>query len=317
MIISRRNLLIATSVVAGAGAMGRPVFAADFKAAAVLPGSITDQAFNQVVYEGLEAAKSKLGIEVAFSEKVKQADQVSAMSDYARRGYNMVIGAGGEFTAAAKRVAKQHPEVLVAVINGAPTEGIATVNYNNPQFGYVLGYIGGKMTKSGKAGMVCAQEIKAFVDIASGFKKGWAKGGGSGEVTLTYTDDWDDVAKAKEATLNLINQGADVVVPYLDNGIVGVVQAAEEKGVWATGVITDLGKSSPKANLASTVLDFAAATATAIELGMKGELAREDHKFAMGSAAGYMGTINDAVPAEVKAEALAIVDQMTAGTFEM
>lgn len=317
MIISRRHLLVTAAAATGVGALRVPAFGADFKAAGVLPGSITDQAFNQVVYEGLMAAKENLGIEVVFSEKVKQADQVSAMSDYARRGYNVVIGAGGEFTAAAKRVARQFPEVLVVVLNGAPTEGVATINYNNPQFGYILGYIGGKMSKSGKAGMVCAQEIKAFVDIAAGFKKGWAAGGASGDVFLTYTDDWDDVAKAKEATLNLIGQGADVVVPYLDNGIVGVVQAAEEKGVWAAGVITDLGKSTPKTNVASTVLDFAAATATTIELAMNGKLDRVDHKFAMGSAAGYMGTINDAVPADVKAEALAIVEKMKAGTFEM
>jgi len=317
MMISRRRLLITTAAMTGAGLISHPILAAEFKAAGVLPGSITAQAFNQVVHEGLMAAKKRLGIEVAFSEKVKQADQVSAMSDYARRGYNVVIGAGGEFTAAAKRVAKQFPEVLVVVLNGAPTEGVATVNYNNPQFGYVLGYIGGKMSKTGKAGMVCAQEIKAFVDIADGFKKGWAKGGGSGEVFLTYTDDWDDVAKAKEATLNLINQGADVVVPYLDNGIVGVVQAAEEKGVWATGVITDLGKSTPKTNLASTVLDFSEATATTIELAKNGKLDRTDHRFAMGSSAGYMGTINDAVPADLKAEVTKMVDEMKAGTFKM
>ncbi len=317
MIITRRGLMIATAAATGVGLMGRPVFADEFKVAGVLPGSITDQAFNQVVHAGLMAAKERLGIEVAFSEKVKQADQVSAMSDYARRGYNVVIGAGGEFTAAAKRVARQFPEVLVVVLNGAPTEGVATVNYNNPQFGYVLGYIGGKMTKTGTAGMVCAQEIKAFVDIAAGFKKGWAKGGGSGEVFLTYTDDWDDVAKAKEAALNLINQGADVVVPYLDNGIVGVVQAAEEKKVWASGVITDLGKSTPNTNLASTVLDFSEATASTIALAKDGKLDRGDYKFAMGSSAGYMGTVNDAVPADVKAEVAKMVEEMKAGTFEM
>ena len=317
MLISRRHLLITAGATTGAGVLGRPVFAAAYKAAAVLPGSITDQAFNQVVHEGLMLAKTRFGIEVAFSEKVVQADQVSAMSDYARRGYNVVIGAGGEFTAAAERVAKQFPDVLVVVLNGAPTEGVATVNYNNPEFGYVLGYVGGKMTKTGKAGMVCAQEIKAFVDIAEGFKKGWANGGASGDVTLTYTDDWDDVAKAKEATLNIINQGADVVVPYLDNGIVGVVQAAEEKGVWACGVITDLGKSSPKSNLASTVLDFAEATASAIQLAMNGELKKGDYRFAMGSSAGYMGTINDAVPAAVKAELDHIIEQMKAGTFKL
>ena len=317
MIISRRHLLVTAATATGAGLLGLPAFAAGTKVAGVLPGSITDQAFNQVVYEGLMAAKEKFGIEVVFSEKVKQADQVSALSDYARRGYNVVIAAGGEFTAAAKRVAKKFPEVLVIVLNGAPTEGVATINYNNPQFGYVLGFVGGKMTKTGKAGMVCAQEIKPFVDISNGFKKGWAKGGGSGEVFITYTADWDDVAKAKEATFNLISQGADVVVPYLDNGIVGVVQAAEERGVWAAGVITDLGKSTPNTNLVSTVLDFAGATTTAIGLALKDKLERGDYQFAMGSPAGYMGTINDAVPADVKAEVLAIVEKMKAGTFEM
>ena len=317
MKIVRRMLLVAIAVITGVGLIGIPAYAQDFKVAGVLPGSITDQAFNQVVYEGLMAAKEKLGIEVVFSEKVKQADQVSAMSDYARRGYNVVIGAGGEFTAAAERVAKQFPDVLVVVINGAPTKGVATINYNNPQFGYVLGYIGGKMTKTGNAAMICAQEIKPFVDLAEGFKKGWAAGGGSGEVYITYTGDWDDVAKAKEAAFNLIGQGADVVVPYLDNGIVGVIQAAEEKGVWASNVIYDLGKSAPNTNLASTVLDFAGATESTIALAMKGELKVGNLMWGMGSPAGYMGSINEKVPADVKAEAMKIVEQMKAGTFQM
>ncbi|MGE0846764.1 MAG: BMP family protein, partial [Flavobacteriaceae bacterium] len=312
---TRRSFFAATAIAAMA-AFAAPAAAEDFKAAAVLPGSITDQAFNQVVYEGLIKAKTELGIDVAFSEKVKQADQAEAMSDYARRGYPVVIGAGGEFTAAASRVARQFKDTLVVVINGAPTENVATINYNNPQFGYILGFIGGKMSKTGNAGLVAGQEIKAFVDIAEGFRKGWKDSGASGEVTITYTDDWDDVAKAKEATLNLINQGADVVMPYLDNGIVGVVQAAEEKGVWATGVITDLGKSSPKANLASTSLDFAAATATAISLAKQGKLERADFRFNLGSPEGRMGTINDAVPADIRAEADALIAKMTAGEFQ-
>jgi basic membrane protein A len=305
-----------TAAVLASALSGPKARAAEFRAAAVLPGSITDRAFNQTVYEGLMKAKDQLGIEVAFSEKVKQADQAAAMSDYARRGYNVVIGAGGEFTASAARVAKQFPDAIVVVLNGAPTESVATINYYNQEFGYILGFIGGKMSKSGKAGLVGGQEIKAFVDIGEGFKAGWAKAGASGEVMVAVTDDWDDVAKAKEVTLNLINQGADVVLPYLDNGIVGVVQAAEEKGVWVTGVITDLGKSS-KANLASTVLDFAGATALSIKMAKNGELERKDYRFPLGSEAGYMGTINEAVPAEIRAEVEAIIASMKDGSFKM
>lgn len=316
MKLTRRRFSFGATLAVGL-AMAIPTTAAeDFKAAGVLPGSITDQAFNQVVYEGLMEAKSRLGIEVAFSEKVKQADQVEALSDYARRGYPVVIAAGGEFTAAAARVARQFPDTLLIVLNGAPTEGVATINYNNQQFGYVLGFIGGKMSRTGKAGLVAGQEIKAFLEIAEGFKKGWAVGAPNGEVLITYTNDWDDVAKAKEAALNFINQGADVVLPYLDNGIVGVVQAAKEKSVWAMGVITDLGQSAPEVNLASTILDFKEATATAIEMAKNGELKRQDYRFAIGSKPGPMGSVSGKVPAELKSEVEALVADMAAGKFQ-
>ncbi|PKP85108.1 MAG: BMP family ABC transporter substrate-binding protein [Alphaproteobacteria bacterium HGW-Alphaproteobacteria-2] len=312
-----RRTFVALGAAAGLAAMSGMAMAQDFRAAVVLPGSITDQSFNQVVYEGLVKAKERLGIEVAFSEKVKQADQVSAMSDYARRGYDVVIGAGGEFTAAAERVARQNPDAMVVVINGAPTEGIATFNYNNPHFGYVLGYVTGRMSETGNAGIVGGQEFKAFLDLVEGFRKGWAAGGATGEAMVTYTDDWDDVAKAKEATLNLINQGADVVMPYLDNGSVGVIQAAEESGIWVAGLFADLGKSVPETNLASTVLDFSEATAQAIQMAHEGTLERKNYEFDVGSKAGYLGTLHSSVPEEVRAEVEAIIAEMQAGTFEM
>src|SRR5690606_26075769 len=239
-----------------------------------------------------------------------------ALSDYARRGYPFVIAAGGEFVASATRVARQNPDTLIAILNGAPSEGVATINYNNPQFGYVLGYIGGKMSKTGKAAMIAGQEIKAFLGVAEGFKKGWPAANPDGEVFVTYTNDWDDVAKAKEAALTLINQGADVVVPYLDNGIVGVVQAAQEKNAWAMGVITDLGKTAPDVNLASSVLDFSEATATAIEMAKNGDLERTDYQFGIGSKPGPMGTINEKVPAELRAEVEKLIADMQSGAFQ-
>lgn len=315
MKLSRRSFQFA-ALAAGLAFTVPNVAADEFRAAGVLPGSITDQAFNQQVYEGLQMAKERLGIEVAFSEKVRQADQVEALSDYARRGYPVVVAAGGEFTASAKRVADQNPDTLVVVLNGAPTEGLATINYDNEQFGYVLGYIGGKMSETGKAGIVAGQEFAAFLELADGFKKGWQAGQPDGDVFITYTNDWDDVAKAKEAALNLINQGVDVVVPYLDNGIVGVAQAASEQGIWAMGVITDLDGMAREAHLASTVLAFSEATATAVEMAKNGELERKDYRFGIGSPAGPMGKISDAVPAEVKAEVEAIIAEMQAGTFQ-
>ncbi|MGE0211159.1 MAG: BMP family protein [Parvibaculaceae bacterium] len=316
MTLTRRSFSTVAAVAFGLMLGASASAAEDFKAAGVLPGSITDQAFNQAVYEGLVKGKERLGIEFAYSEKVKQADQAEALADYARRGYQLVIAAGGEFTASAGRVAKQFPDTTVAILNGAPTEGTATINYNNEEFGYILGYIGGKMSKTGKAGLIAGQEIAAFLGVAEGFKKGWAVGQPNGEVFIAYTNDWDDVAKAKEATLNFINQGADVVLPYLDNGFVGVIQAAKEKDAWAVSTLSDLSKSSiPEVNLASALMDFSEAAATTMEMAKAGQLERKDYRFPLGSKPGPMGPISDKVPAELKAEVEKLVADMAAGKF--
>lgn len=310
-------------IVAGCAALvavatvGAPGATAQVKVAAAIPGSITDQAFNQQVYEGLVAAKAQLGVEVAHTEKVVQANQVEVMSDYARRGFNVVIGSGGEFIDAAKRVAGQFPKVTVVVLNGAPTKGIGTINFNNQQFGYVLGYAAGKTSKSGKAGLVAGQKIKAFLEVQEGFEKGMKKANPKAQVLVTYTNDWDDVAKAKEAALAQIGQGADVVLPYLDNGIVGVMQGAKEKGIWAVGSITDLGKQWPETNLVSTVMDFKEAVVATAELANAGKLEKKDVRFGLGTKPGRIGAINPKMPAELKAEIEKMVADMAAGTFKM
>jgi basic membrane protein A len=287
------------------------------KVAAAIPGSITDQAFNQQVYEGLVAAKERVGVEIAHTEKVAQANQVEVMSDYARRGFGVVIGAGGEFIDAAKRVSGQFPKVTVVVLNGAPTKGIATMNFNNQQFGYVLGYAAGKTSKSGKAGLVAGQKIKAFLEVQEGFEKGMKKANPKAQILVTYTNDWDDVAKAKEAALAQIGQGADVVMPYLDNGIVGVMQAAKEKAIWAVGSITDLAKQWPEQNLASTVMDFKEAVVVTAELAKAGKLEKKDLRFGLGTKPGRLASISPKVPAELKAEIEKMAADMAAGKFKM
>jgi len=71
-----------------------------------VPGSISDNGWNQAGYDGLTNAGKDLVFETVVSEKVKQPDQNETLSDYARRGYDLVIGHGGEFQDAVVRVAK-------------------------------------------------------------------------------------------------------------------------------------------------------------------------------------------------------------------
>ncbi|MFX9188980.1 BMP family ABC transporter substrate-binding protein, partial [Acinetobacter baumannii] len=70
---------------------------------------------------------------------------------------------------------------------------------------------------------------------------------------VTYTGDFDDVAKAKEATLAAIAQGADVHYNILNLGVRGMEQAAREKGTKMIGSYTNYCSDNNPLYIAYTV----------------------------------------------------------------
>lgn len=294
-----------------------PVQASDLKIAAVLPGVISDGAFNQQVHTGLVQARDRSGAEIAFSEKVPTAAQIETMSDYARRGYKIIIGAGGEYVDPAKRIVARFPDVQVVVLNGAATEGVVTINFDNVQFGYAVGLVAGRSTKTGKAAAISARPIPAFEEVVKGFRSGFQKARPDGEVVTTLTNDWSDIAKAKEATLNLNSQGADIFLPYLDGAQLGVIQGAKERGAHVVGLAVDLSVQHPETNLFSTVTDFGAAVAWVAEQAKKGQLENKNYLFGLGTEPGYLGGYNPSVPKDVRDEVDAAIADFKSGALKV
>ena len=63
----------------------------DNSVAMILPGLITDEAFNQFTYEGMVKAKDELGIKTAYKENVTQDEQVEVLRQFAQQGYQIII----------------------------------------------------------------------------------------------------------------------------------------------------------------------------------------------------------------------------------
>ena len=316
MKFDRRAILGAAAAAFALSLPAVPASAEEIRLAGAIPGSITDQAFNQAVYEGIVLARDTLGIEVAYTEKVKQADQSEVIEDYARRGYNVVFGAGGEYVESTKRAARRFPDTLFMCLNCALIKGVATVNYDNLAIGYLLGYVGGKMSDTKTLGLISGQKIKPALDIVKGMKAGLKAATGGGKVLVTYTQDWDDVAKAKEAALGQISQGATAIVPYLDNGIVGVIQGLEDKGKHALSVLQDLGKTKPDVNLISVVASWQEAILAFTKMAKDGTVERKDYRYSIGSKPLSVGIINPKVASMLQADIDQILADVKAGKLK-
>src|SRR5258708_38280681 len=99
--------------------------------------------------------------------------------------------------------------------------------------------------KSGANSYVGGLEIPSIVNAGKEFGKGAKSVNASVKYFENYTGDFDDVAKAKEATLAAIAQGADIHYHILNLGLRGVEQAAPEKGTHLMRGYADLGGPDP------------------------------------------------------------------------
>lgn len=307
--------LLTLPLLAGFSLTGQ---AESLKAALVLPGVITDKSANQSSYEGLMRAKETLGIEVAYSEKIAQPDQAEALADYARRGYDVVVGMGGEFQDSAERVAQKFPNTMFVIINGSnSSSNIACLRFKETDVGYALGYLGGKMSETGIGAYIGAQQITSMLNLQKGYEKGFMAARPDGRVLTAWTADWDDIAKGKEATLTCISQGADVIWSTMDNAIIGCYQAAREKEKWAMGIYYDYYKDWPDIMLQSIVMQWSQALFRVLTIATEGNLTGMDYLIGFEEPlAVSLGTFNPAIPEDLKQEILQLIEDMIAGKID-
>jgi basic membrane protein A and related proteins len=224
------------------------------------------------------------------------------MGDFARRGFDLVFGHGGEFDAAAKQVAAKFPKTWFVVTNGNVSgTNIASMQINHWQVAFLGGVAAGMMTKSNKLALITAQKFKAMDDAFAGFRDGAKWVNPKVEATMSYTGDWDDVGKAKEAALAHIAKGADVIAPNLDLAQQGGIDAAREKGVYAIGFVGDQYALAPKTILTSAIENIHVGMLEVAKLAQGGKLQGKSYVIGVENdkAAGY-GKFGDMVPQNVK-----------------
>jgi basic membrane protein A and related proteins len=275
--------------------------AANLKVAAVLPGHIDDTGFNQAGYEGLKIIEKKLGAKIAYSEKVSQADQIEYLTGYARDGYDLIIGHGGDFDEAVLRVAKKFPKTKFFVTFGtAIAENVASGAASEKEPQYLAGVLSAKMSKSKKMAFISGTEVPLMVNMYNSFKKGIMDTDPSAQVSISWTGSWDDVAKAKEAALAQIAKGVDVIYPAMDLATLGSIEAARQKGIWAIGGPSDMLDIAPEAILVSVVQDFGGLLVRIAELVNEGEFEGKSYVFGIKDGVSDLGRYNKKVPQDVK-----------------
>lgn len=257
-------MVVAAALLAACGgAAPEAVKPADdaFKVGLIHPSPITDS-WSGAAYAALKRMESELGAQIANVEVGAPAGFEKAFSDFGSQGYALVIGHGFQYQDAAEKVSKEFPDTFFTTVGGfKTTANFAPIDLvpGYKQANYAAGVMAGSVSKSKKA-VGFGLEIPAIRQPVEAFGAGFESIPGN-EFSLVILQDGNDVGAAKEAALQAIADGADILTANANLAGDGVVQAAAEsgEGVWVVGTIGDKTELAPKNVLVSATLNVPAA----------------------------------------------------------
>ena len=217
---------------------------------------LNDHGFNALAYQGLLRANAKLGINGVVYQSPSAAQYVPNLATAARKGADLVISVGFDQAVAIANVAKQFPKTHFAIIDvdqttlaGKP-KNVEGLIFKEQEVGYLAGYLAGLVEKPKGAhatiGSVGGQKQPPVDRYIAGYQAGAKKADPGVKLLNTYSQDWVDQAKCKQAALDQISAGATIVFQVAGGCGLGALDAAKEKGVWGIGVDADQSYLGPQ-----------------------------------------------------------------------
>lgn len=290
------------------------------KVAMVLVGPTNDAGWNESAYRGLKAAEAKFGITVAYSENVAQPDFETVMTEYASKGYDLVIGHGLEFMDPTFTVAKEFPKTKFAVVNGTKGQepNVSSFRFDTPQVGFIAGTLAGLITKNNKVGIIGGMKYPHVESALNSFAIAAKYVNPKCEALVSYLGSWDDVPKGKEMAMAMIDQGVDVIAGNANQVTLGIIDAADKRGIKAVGYISDQYDVAPKTVFGSALQSVDKLVEAAIKMTLDGKL--EPKFYELGYNDGAVGLAdmhgNDAkLSAEQKAVLQKVLDKLKDGSL--
>jgi basic membrane protein A len=276
----------------------------------VYVGPVGDAGWTYAHDLGRKAIEKEFGdkVKTTFVENVAEgADSERVFRDLAAQGNTLIFGTTFGYMEPMLKVAKDFPAVNFQHATGYKTAvNMGVYDAHTYEGAYLAGVVAGKMTKSGKLGVVASIPIPEVIRNINAFTLGAQSSNPAISTRVVWINKWFDPGKEREGALALIGQGVDVLIQNTDSP--ATLQAAEEKGVYAFGWDSDMSKVGPKAHLASAAIDWAPYYTKVVTEALAGPVKSADSWWGVKEGAIVMASINPALPADVRT----LLDQKTA-----
>ena len=313
-ILSAAILILLVGIVAACTApVAAPVAPAEESGPLVVFGAYAtaiEEPWDGVIHTALNSAMEAGRIEYSYSDDIGYAgDMERILREVAEESQPAIIfGDAFGNEEAVRRVAKDYPEIaFVFGSGGGPVEpNFAVFDNWIHEPAYLSGMLAGGLTQSNTLGVVGGLPVPEVNRIVNAFIAGAESVNPDVVVLTAFINSWFDPAAAKEAALAQIDAGADGLFAER----FGVIEAAEEKGLYAFGNMSDQVELAPASVVSGPVWHMEPTVDYIINQVEAGAYTAQDLKdFSMVAKGGAsLAPINTDVSGGIDAELIAAVE---------
>ena len=205
-------------------------------------GGVDDKGFNQKAFKGVQDAQAQLGVEAAVLESQAETDYATNIQSFIDQGCNVIVTVGFLLGDATKEAANANPDTPFTIVDYAYADGDITNNnvlgqvFNTDEAAFLAGYLAAGTSKTGKVGTFGGINIPPVTIFMDGFYYGVQKYNADNGTDVKvlgwdpkkqkglFTENFESLDDGRTFAQNLVDEGADIVMPVA--GPVGLGSAA-------------------------------------------------------------------------------------------
>lgn len=216
-------------------------------------GGIDDRSFNASAWAGLQAAEAAKGIEVKYVTSKSESDYTPNIKSLVAEDCGIIVTVGFSLGDATRTAAQENADEKFTIVDENPdgdpdTDGFQPIDnvkpllFNTAEAAYLAGYLSAGMSETGTVGTfggIKLPTVAVFMDgFADGVDKynedngtdvkllGWDKEKQDG----LFAGKFDSPTDGQNLAKNLIQQGADIILPVAGGTGLGAAAEAQASG---------------------------------------------------------------------------------------
>lgn len=200
-----------------------------------------DRSFNDTTWEGIQRAEKELGVEISLIEPKGVADYGTSIVTAVNSGSDLIIAFGGAMNDALSEYGVKYPDVNFGGMNvTVELDNLQVARTSDHEGSFLAGALAALMTKTNTIGGLGGKEIDSILRFMVGYEEGAKYINPDIDVLISYVGAFNDPAKGKDFSLQLVNEDADVIFHAAGGTGEGVFEAVKEsENIYAIGVDSD------------------------------------------------------------------------------